>query len=53
MSYCIIKELIIKGKTQNVILLNDELTVMEFDNYDISDIDENLWDENGQGKLDV
>lgn len=37
MSYCIIKELIIKGKTQNVILLNDELTVMEFDNYETAE----------------
>jgi hypothetical protein len=41
------------------VLNNDELPWwdafenMEFDNYDISDIDENLWDENGQGKLDV
>lgn len=37
MSYCIIKEIIIKGKKQNVILLNDELTIMEFDNYDSAD----------------
>jgi len=37
MSYCIIKELIIKGKIQNVILLNDELTVMEFDNHDTAE----------------
>ncbi len=37
MSYCIIKELIIKGKKQNVILLNDELTVMEFDTYENAD----------------
>ena len=32
-SFCIIKEMIIKSRKHNVILLNDETTIMEFDTY--------------------
>lgn len=31
----------------------DSLETMEFEAYDVSDINEDLWGENGQGKLDV
>ena len=32
-SFCIIKEMIIKHRKHNVILLNDETTIMEFETY--------------------
>ena len=41
------------------VLTNEELPIwdsietMEFEAYDVSDINEDLWDEDGQGKLDV
>lgn len=32
-SFCIIKEMIIKHRKHNVILLNDEITIMEFETH--------------------
>ena len=32
-SYCIIKKMVIKNRLHNVILLNDETTIMEFETY--------------------
>jgi hypothetical protein len=31
----------------------DSIETMEFESYDVSDINEDLWDENGQGKLNM
>jgi hypothetical protein len=31
----------------------DSIETMEFESYDVWDINEDLWDEDGQGKLDV
>jgi hypothetical protein len=33
-SFCIIKEMVVKGNKLNVILLNDETTIMEYDTYE-------------------
>lgn len=32
-SFCIIKEMVIKHRVHNVILLNEETTIMEFETY--------------------
>lgn len=55
---------VIRQKSKEVVNINnvlsneelpmwDSIETMEFDIYDVSDIDESLWDENGQGKLNM
>jgi len=45
-SYCIIKEMIIDSRTLNVILLNDESTILEFGNQDEAERVANIFELN-------
>ncbi len=45
-SFCIIKEMVVKNRKHNVILLNDEKTVMEFDDFNKAERIANLFEVN-------
>lgn len=45
-SFCIIKEMIVKHRKHNVILLNDETTIMEFETYHEAERVANLFEIN-------